>query len=570
MQDKIKNLIKEALRALGIGEVDFAVEHPEDFKNGDYSANVALVCGKNLKINPRELAEKITKELSKCLFDNEEIMKIDFAGVGFINFYLSREFFSDSVQEILKQAGDWGRNDSKKDQKIIIEHTQPNPFKEFHIGHLMNNAIGEAVSRIAKASSADIRTCTYHGDVGMHVAKALWAMLKNNSLLKEAYALGNRAFEEDENARKEIAQINKKIYDKSDSLINKIYKGGRETSFAHFSSLYKRLGSVFDFHFYESEAGEIGRGIILANLSNTKNNGRVFEESEGAIVFKGENFIPRTHTRVFLNSEHLPTYEGKEVGLAQIKKNIFPYDKSITITADEQDAFFNVVEVAIGEIFPELQRKLKHLSHGLLRLASGKMSSRSGNIITAEELLDQVKGKVKEKMADRLELPRSNFTSNDCDQTADIIALGAIKYSILRQSIGGDIIFDFDTSLSFEGDSGPYLQYSAIRAKSVLAKAKALSMIPDTTHPSATVSDLEKKLCRFPEVVLRASASLEPHHIVTYLTELASIFNSFYAKTQIINAQDQSSLYYLAMTQAFLVTMQNGLYLLGINIPERM
>ncbi len=537
MQAEIKTIIQEALKNLDIEDVDFVVEHPADLAMGDYSTNVAMVCAKKLKTNPKDLAEKITTELSKTPFD--KIEKIESIG-GFINFYLKREFFALSVEEIIKKYN-FGQNNIYSGQKFFIEHTQPNPFKGFHIGHLMNNTIGEALVRLVRSCGGEVKAVTYHGDKGLHVAKAIWGFSQQKDW-STSYAYGNKAYDEDEEAKAEIIAINKKVYDGSDEEINKIYKEGTEKSFAEFEAMYARLGSVFSEHFLESEAGNVGKKIVLENV------GQVFEEGDGgAIVFKGEKY--GLHTRVFLNSEGLPTYEAKEVGLAKIKISKYKYDQSITITGNEQDDFFKVTESAIGEVFPELKGKLKHLSHGMLRLPTGKMSSRTGDVIIAESLIDLVKEKTKGEEG---------------------VAIGAIKYMILRQSIGGDIVFDLDKSVSTEGDSGVYLQYSHARARSILEKAKTLGIEPDFSKLPEEIFEVEKLLYRFGDVILYSALEYEPHHLVNYLTELARAFNSFYGNNLILDKEDNTSPYKVAISSAFTRVMKTGLNLLGIEAPEKM
>lgn len=553
MEEKLKNLIEKTLKNVGINEPKVVLEHPSEISNGDYSTNVALSYAKELGKNPKELAEKIVEVLRQA--QDDSLSRIEIAGPGFINFYLSKEFFVGTTKEVLKEKENWGENKSLKSKKIFIDHTQPNPFKEFHIGHLMNNTIGESVSRILKTSSAKVKTNTYHGDKGLHVAKGVWAKMKKPELSwGEAYSYGSKEFE---NHKDEIIDLNKRIY-ADDPELQKLYKEGLKSSFNYFESMYERLGSQFDYHFLESQSGEIGKKLVLENIGN------VFEKSEGAVVFKGENFEPKTHTRVFLNKEELPTYEAKELGLVKIKKDKFDFDLSITITGNEQDSFFKVTEVAIGEVFPELKGKLKHLSHGMLKLPTGKMSSRTGDVITAETLISQIKEKVLEKIKDR------DFDDKEKEELSEIVAIGALKYSILRQAIGGDIIFDFEKSISFEGDSGPYLQYSAVRAKSVLEKAKELGLKAEVKEISGEINEVEKLLYRFPEVVLRAGEEFAPHYIIHFLTELAGSFNGFYAKEKIADSADKNSPYKIALTESFLQTMTNGLDLLGIRVPERM
>ncbi len=548
---KIKDWIKETL---GVEE-DFSVVHsPSNFSLGDYSTNIAFQFSKKQSKNPNELAKLYKEKLSENIISDLE--KIEVAG-GYINFFLTRK----CIREILEKIK-IGKDlpNGLKGKKIFIEHTQPNPFKEFHIGHLMNNAIGESLNRIIQTNGAEVETCSYHGDKGVHVAKAVWAILnKKTDNFSKAYAIGNLAYE-NLIEKVEIDQINKKIYEENDEYINLIYKEGKKQSLDNFEKIYKRLDSYFNHHFFESQSGEIGKKIVEENI------GKVFEKGEnGAVIFKGENFYPKTHIRVFLNSDGLPTYEAKEVGLAKIKKEIFDYDESITITANEQDSFFDVVEVAIGEVFPDRKGKLHHLSHGMLKLPDGKMSSRTGNVITAVWLIDEVKKNVLDKMVDR------DFEENKKNEIAEIVAIGAIKYSILKQSIGKDIIFDFNKSLSFEGDSGPYLQYSAVRANSVLKKAGEIGLKSDSKIPENwQTKNLERLLSKFYSVIERSCADFSPQYICTYLIELAGEFNSFYAKEKIVDEKDTNSQYKIFITEVFKETMQSGLWLLGIKTPEEM
>ncbi len=565
VRDILKNTIKETISDLSLEADDIHLEHPSDFAYGDYSTNVAMRIAKQIGENPKELAREITDKIREIKI--KEIEKVKVAGAGFINFYLSREFFTQSIKEILKIGEKWGSGNSLKNQKIIIEYTDPNPFKEFHIGHLMSNAIGESISRIIEFSGAEAKRANYQGDVGLHTAKAIWALMRRKQrgstplftgdevlgVLGEAYAEGAKAYDGDDIAKEEIKKINKKIYDKNDNEINSLYENGRKISLEHFEEIYKKLGTKFDYYFFESETGPIGKELVKKNI------GKIFEESNGAIIFRGEK--AGLHTRVFVNSEGLPTYEAKDLALAKIKNERYDYEKSIVITANEQKEYYKVVLEAMKQIYPELAKKTKHISHGILRLSSGKMSSRTGLVITSESLIGEVKTKVLDKMKDA--------DIADKEGVAEQIAVGAIKYSILKQSAGKDIVFDFDKSISFEGDSGPYLQYAYARASSVLEKARRQNIKSDTKEAVAETTELEKLLYRFPEVIERANNEFEPHYITTYLTELAGVFNSFYSREKIVE-ESGSSPYKIALTEVFKITIKNGLWLLGIKAPENM
>lgn len=579
MKEQIEKSIKDVLKNLGIKEdINFSVEHPEDFKNGDYSTNVAMVYAKSLKTNPKELAEKIITQIKDNLLptlplDKGEvkggglISDIQIAGPGFINFYLSREFFTESVNEILEKGENWGKNNLGEGKKTMVEYTDPNPFKPFHIGHLMTNAIGESISRIVEFSGSKTIRANYQGDAGPHVAKAIYILMQKSLLesknvseiaqyIGKCYSEGSNLYDTDESVKKEIDEINKKIYERSDEKINEIYDWGRKVTLEAFEEIYKILGTKFDHYFFESEMASIGEKIVRENV------GKVFEESDGAIIFHGEKYDSKLHTRVFINSQGLPTYEAKEIGLALTKFEKEKLDSSMVITAIEQAEYMKVVMKAISLMHKDIGEKMKHISHGMMKLTSGKMSSRKGNIITGESLLRDSMKMVEDKMNE------SDISVAEKKIISEMVGVSALKYSILKSSLGSDIIYDQEKSISFDGDSGPYLQYTAVRANSILEKAKTFKN--EGSEKPEEITDLEKILYTFPEVVEKSYNLLEPHHIATYLTQLASEFNTFYGNTKILDYDNKYIDHHLNLVKAFYQTMENGLWLLGIKVPEKM
>ena len=563
MKERLEGYIDEALKELGIADVSFVLEHPDDMTHGDWATNAAMLAAKKVGKNPKTLAEEIVQKLGEK--KDTDVLSVEVAGPGFINFKIAPAVFDKELSAAISQGDKWGRNETLKGKKVMVECTDPNPFKEFHIGHLMSNAIGESLSCVIEASGAEVKRACYQGDVGLHVAKAVSSMLEQPedfwdsfpalplkerlAYLGSFYVAGTYAYESGEKWQKPIHEINKKIYEKSDKKVSFLHSLGRKTSLEYFETMYQRLGTKFDFNFFESETGVRGKGIV------TENKGKVFEESEGAIVFHAEKFNPKLHTRVFISKEGLPTYEAKELGLAEKKYETFPYDVSIVITGNEVNDYFQVLLEAMRQIFPELAAKTEHYSHGMLRLPTGKMSSRTGDVITATSLLDKAKELIMKNVEGVME------------DVAKAAGVAAVKYSVLRQASGKDIIFDFDQSLSFEGDSGPYLQYTYARTHSVLEKAGNTPVALDGEHNN--YGALPKLLVRFPEVVLRASREREPHYIANYLIEVAREFNSFYGNTTILDgASDQP--YKLALTKAVGITLKNGLWLLGITAPAKM
>jgi len=549
IRDSIKNTIEKALSSLGISQEGVVVSRTEQAEHGDYATNIALVLAKELGKNPRELAEAIKNAIEKE--GNDTIAKIEIAGPGFINFFIKDEVFIKNIDTIRREKDTYGKSDLLRGKRIMVEYTQPNPFKPFHIGHLMSNAIGESISRLVEFGGAEVIRANYQGDVGLHVAKAIWGIQKkgydpkNIDQLGEAYVYGNTMYEDDEEAKNEIHTINKHVYAGDDETINTIYKDGRDASLARFEELYKKLGTTFDHYFFESETWRRGQELV------EKHTGDVFEKSDSAIVFPGEKY--GLHTRVFITSEGVPTYDAKEIGLAFLKMEKETFDLSITITAVEQEEYFKVIFKALTIIDQSMQGIFRHIPHGMMQLAEGKMSSRKGNVITGESLIVEAEKAAKEKMDSEQVVDKNTLATQ--------IGVAALKYPILRQSLGRNIIFDMKDAISFEGDSGPYLQYTHARISSILTKTETSPSIESPETPEG----LERTLLAFPETVALACTEYAPSRITTYLIELAQEFNSYYGQYKIIDNP-----YRLALAEATAIVIKNGLHLLGISAPSKM
>lgn len=581
MKDKLRQLVEEALKSAGLAVPAFSVEFPADDSHGDYATNVAMVLakqeGKNPTLpeatsrrSPRELAESVKSKLLEVM--DADIKDISIAGPGFINFKLSDSYYTNVLKDILDSGGDYGKGGYYDGQKVMCEYTDPNPFKVFHIGHLVPNAIGEAVSRLIEFSGAKMHRMVYQGDVGMQVARSVWGMrelasetpdesaplAEKTAFLGKCYAFGTQKAEESEDIVAEQTTINKAIYERSDEAINALYDKGRAWSMDHFEEIYKLLGTKFDHYTPESSVWKLG-------VEEVKAHPEVFAESDGAYIFRGEEH--GLHTRVFLNSKGLPTYEAKDLGLVKKKFELVPdLDLSVTVTGMEQKEYFKVVKKALSMYAPERAEKVVILNNGLLSLSSGKMSSRTGNVVTGESLIADMQSAAKEKMAERDEL-----SENEREEVGNAIAVAAIKYGILKQAIGKNFVFDQEAALSFEGDSGPYLQYTHARARSLIRKGSEQGVTPAVGELGESEISVLRLLSRFPLVVETAAINYAPQQMVTYLTELASAFNSYYGANQVIddNNKDNSAVR-LALVEAVANTLKNGLWTIGCASPERM
>lgn len=567
MNQELKNKLQEIVMSQFGIDSDIEITIPTSLEHGDISTNIALKISKGVGKNPREVAESIVTSLQGSDLKNS-FSEIEIAGPGFINFFLSENELKRVVSTAMSEGEKFGFGNSRVGQKVMVEFTDPNPLKEFHIGHLYSNTVGESLARLFEAQGAEVWRVCYQGDVGLHVAKAVFGILRkmegeNISLeslasqdllsrakfLGQAYALGATAYEGDNTAKEKITDINKKIYEKDDSIYS-IYDTAKKWSLEYFDSLYRRLGTEFRRYYFESEAAMRGMMVVRENIN------KVFKNDGGSVIFPKE--ISGLHTRVFVNSQGLPTYEAKELGLAPWKYEEFPYDVSIIVTGNEINEYFKVLLKALSLIKPELAEKTLHIAHGMVRLPTGKMSSRTGDVITGDSLLNSVRDAVFE---------RSQKEGRIDEATADVIGVAAVKYSLLKSQVGRDVTFNIDESISLEGNSGPYLLYTYVRCVSILAKSNN----PVGGNVSQLAGDeivLARILSQFPTVVQMAAKELMPSDIATYLYTLAKEFNLFYEKNKIIGEEREAIR--LVMVKNVEQVLKNGLYLLGIKTVDRM
>ena len=574
IQDELQKILKGALK--GITDDTPLLERPQEDGHGDYSSNIALIVGKQTQRNPLSVAQEIVSRIHSPSF----LEKIEIAGPGFLNFFLSKEYLLKEMERVMKEKNLYGSFSAFKGQKIILEFTDPNPFKEFHIGHIYTNIVGESLGKLFEFQGAVVKRANYYGDVGMHVAKAIWGMQKNMQkegislqdlsqrdlqararFLGESYVQGALAFDENETAKKEMASLNAKIFAKDDD-VRGLYEQGKAWSLEYFETIYKRLGTAFDFYYAESQVEQQGKKIVLEGLEKG-----IFEESEGAIVFPGEKY--GLHKRVFINSQGLPTYEAKELGLAPKKYEDFRYDKSFIITGNEVTEYFKVLKAALALIHPLLAERTFHIGHGMVVLPTGKMSSRKGNIIPAPAFLDEVQ----ERVMRILEASEHPLREKEREEVANVISLGAVKYSLLKVGIGKDIVFDIEKSLSLVGDSGPYLQYAYARCKSILRKAGQVTFQNKPLSEEFFPEELSllRILCRFPEVAREAAEKQLPSLICALAFSTAKQYSAFYDRHSVIGAEsEEKKELRLLLTQATAQVLQNSCFLLGIKTPERM
>ncbi len=604
--EEISQKIKRAVETLFGVEVEPVVSVAPENTGADYATNVAMQLAKLVHKAPMVIAEMLKPELENVG------LTVEIAMPGFVNFTIASGEVLEQVKRYAEDLPAEVANAKYQGQVVVVEFSDPNPFKVLHVGHFYTSVVGDSISRLLEYAGAKVMRANFGGDVGLHVAKTLYSVLatcnadahfsritlsesatapsqdaksssvrcsalprtssKNEASLEtldlkneecwhdltiediaQNYIEGTRAYDEDEVAKAEITKLNKEIYrinaeDVHGETLADLYWRGRELSYQYFDEFYDWIGVKFDKYYPESTVADRGMLEVRAHTGTT------YEESDGAVVYKGEKI--GLHTRVFINREGVPTYETKDVGLLFTKWDDWHFDESIVVTGNEQTDYMKVVLASVSEYAPQLVEKTKHLTHGMVRLPGNvKMSSRKGNFLKAVDVIKIIE----DRMIDN-------------GQTKDeMVALAAIKYAFLKYKMGGDIVFDPQESVSYAGNSGVYLLYSAVRAQKVLQKCTK-KMDDGRNESSAGQTAQEKVLCKkivqYKDVLSEAVMGYAPYKVCAYLYELSQEFSRFYEHVKVAGSEREVEL--AQVVRAYRNIMEHGLGLLGIVIPEEM
>lgn len=544
--DHLNNTIKTAIKSAFDYDCEPIISRP-DPQFGDYTTNVALQLAKPLGQNPRKIAE----QLASALLQTEQFQVVEVAGPGFLNIHLGGEALLALTQREPALT--------RKNQTIVIETNNPNPFKAMHIGHAFNAILADTIANLLAVSGAGVRRVSYHGDVGLHVGKSMYSLLRfaggdiekiraipeaeRNTFMSKMYAEGAAVYNDDEAAKAEITKLTEQSFTLDDPLYKAVYELCKAWSFEQIDALVARLGNVpTTARFLESQADPKGVEIVKVNTP------KVFQESDGAYVFKGSEH--GSFDNVFVGRSGRGLYAARDLGLMQLKQALFHPDKSYIVTAEEQRGYFKGVIAAAERALPNLKGVTVNIPHGTVKLSTGKMSSRKGDVLEVSWLFDQFAEAIRER---------------EGEPTDEIIA-GALRYQFLKVKIGGDVIFDVNEAVSLTGNTGSYLQYAHARACRILEKASASYVQLSTVNPEDRA--LVRKLGEYAEIIELALRSLEPHHICTYLYELAQEFNRYYERNQVIGSEYEQ--HRLGVVSLYADTLRAGLAVLGIDAPEKM
>ncbi len=575
--------IKNELQILAGGGTTFSLDTPEEIAHGDYATNIAFTLAKQEGVSPKVCAENLVPKLQESL--QELVEKIEVAGPGFINFFLK--------DTIVREENEGRSIVTKFDgQNILVEHSSPNLFKPFHIGHLMNNIVGEFVTQAVKEGNATTQVLCFPSDISFGIAKAIYiwkkdkeenkapdlqTLLENHSLEEETkivtyfgecYVQGVALAKEQPLLEVEMRHIATNLYTKVKGVDYDLWNKARTINSVYFDTILESIGSQMGKIIYESDVEALGKEIVLRNTGE----GKVFTESQGAVVYIPDEERKDINTSVFINSEGHATYEAKDIGL--IYKKFTEYgsvSSSYFITDNEQSHHFKVVLDAASKLEKENEKedwsswaeKSIHIPHGRMLFKGAKMSSRLGGVPLALDVIGVVEEEVRARSSDKI----AHLNEEEKNSLIRDIALSALRISVLRSKPGLNINFDPETSLSFEGDSGPYLMYTHARTSSLLEKGKEVT--PQWGLYDVTL--LEKKLIHFERVLEETINELAPQKLVTYLFATAQLFNGYYANTQIlVEGDSEGNAHRLMVVKRTKEVLKKGLHVLGIKAPERM
>lgn len=550
MQKFREEVVKAIEKATGHKVTAAELSAPPNPAMGDLASNIAFKLGGN----PKENAEKLAKQIKPAGL----IREVKAAG-PFLNFFADRKKLAKQViAEILKEGAAYGKG-AKKKEKVMVEYSQPNTHKAFHVGHIRGTALGFALSNILQHYGYDVVKANYQGDTGAHVAKCLWCMQKfhkgeepkdnKGKWLASIYAEANQKIAENPEFEDEYKQTFHKLFFDKDPALVKLWKATRQWSLDEFEKIYKELGVSFDVNFFESEVEEEG----VAFAKELERKGIAHKDAGALIMDLGEPL----GVFLVLRSDGTALYSTKDIILAKRKFEEFKIDTSIYITAAEQKLYFAQLFEALKRMGFKQAEKCVHIPFGLVVLPEGKMKSREGRIVFYEDLAAEAKRRVLK------EIEAKNPELKDKDGVAQAVGIGALKYWMLHTSNNKDIVFEWERALDFNGETGPYVQYALVRCRGILEKSEKEPSVGEVD-----AHDLVVELAAFPEAVEKAALEHSPHLMAQYAYRVADKLNHFYVTTPVIGSENEAEL--LALVKATETVLENTLRLLGIGTPGKM
>ncbi len=570
MQKEIAKLLKKAVDELGENveikeeEIESKIEIPNS-ENGDYAFPCFSLAGK-IKIPPVDMALQIREKIKKI---PDAIKDIQTKG-PYINFFLDRITLAKNIiLEIKKQGDNFGKSAIKNPKKTMVEFPSPNTNKPLHLGHLKNMSIGESVSRILEFSGEKVIRANLNNDRGIHICKSMLAYkkfgknkkpskkLKSDHLVGDFYVLFAQKAKQNPKLENEAHEMLRK-WEAGDSEILALAKKMNKWALDGQKQTYEKFGIHHDREYFESEIYSKGKEIVLDGVKK-----RIFQQQEdGSVKINLEQ--EGLGEKYLLRPDGTSLYITQDLYLAKLKLDEFDLDSSIYITGSEQEYHFKVLFSLLKKLGFNFSEQLHHLSYGMVNIPEGKMKSREGTVVDADDLIEKIQDLVKKELT-----KREKILKKELEKRSSTIALATIKYSLLKTDIKKTMVFNPKESIKFEGNTGPYLLYSYARANSILKKSKnKKSNKKNLTELEPHEIELIKKFSEFKKIITNSYKNLNPSLIANYSYQLAQTFNEFYHSCPVIGSENED--FRISLVESFRIILKNSLYLLGIDVLEKM
>ncbi len=560
----MKNIVVELLSCvisdkISNGDIERLIEIPPNEEMGDY-AFPCFSLSKLLKKSPMAIADEIKEKIGIP----KEIEKIT-ALSGYLNFFLNKIVMAEQCIAAT-QSDDFGKQ--QRGENVVVEFASPNTNKPLHLGHLRNMSIGESVSRLIDFCGNHVIRASINNDRGVHICKSMLAYKefgdnktpeqvgkKSDHFVGDYYVLFSKKAAEDESWN-ERAQEMLRLWEAGDIATVELWEKMNTWALDGFRETYKLFGIRFDKEYYESHIYKSGKEIIQEGLSK----GIFTKRSDGAVIVNLEN--EKLGEKVLLRPDGTSVYIVQDLFLAVLKDKEHSYNRSIYVVGNEQEYHFAVLIAIFHKLGYPIAGKMKHLSYGMVELPEGKMKSREGTVVDADDLVKETQSLAESELQERYKLSKDEMRDRSLK-----IALAAIKYQLLKIDTIKNMMFDPKKAISFEGDTGPYLLYSFARAASILRKS-ACEKEYTIESVNSYESKLIKKLDNFPLSVSYAYDKQSPSVIANYAFELAQCFNEFYHGCKVIGSTEEA--FRLQLVKSFKLVLGKCLWILGIEEIEEM
>lgn len=596
MIDKdLQSAVAEALKSLYNIEVEaenVVLQKTKKEFEGDYTV-VVFPYVKQARKSPDAVANELGTSVKAALSQIESYNVIK----GFLNFSVNNDYWNEFTNSIANNKRYGLKNVDQQSSPVVIEYSSPNTNKPLHLGHIRNNLLGWSVSQLLTANGRNVKKVNLVNDRGIHICKSMLAWLRygngetpESSGMKGDHLVGKYYVEFDKHYKEEIRQLMEKgieeeqakkeaplmleaqkmlkQWEEGDKEIRALWEKMNGWVYAGFDETYKKMGVGFDKIYYESNTYLLGKELVQKGLDM----GVLFRKEDGSVWCDLTDV--GLDQKLLLRKDGTSVYMTQDLGTALLRHNDFGADQLIYVVGNEQDYHFQVLKIILGRLGFDWAEKVYHLSYGMVELPNGKMKSREGTVVDADDLIEEMEKTAEEMCRERGK--NDELSAEEQKKLYHILALGALKYFILKVDPTKTMLFNPSESIDFNGNTGPFIQYTYARIRSIIRKAigeKGLDLTTQCNNVSLNEKEREviKMLHEMPSVVDQAATAYSPAMIANYTYDLAKTFNSFYQDTPILRETDSNRMLFLVRLCAAVSNgIKNMMWILGIDVPERM